>query len=74
MWEEYEEDWGAFDEEDIIESPTINQSDSQLDKAAIGENKSKGRKPNRIRIAMAGNAKGQSKLTVGNGGPLLEGK
>lgn len=39
---------GAFDEEEIIEIHTINQTDSQFVKASLGEKKSKGRKPNRV--------------------------
>lgn len=72
--EEDEDEWGCMDEEDIMEARTLEQSEPEWNKIHLGEKRSRGRKPNQVRIVMAGSAKGQCKLTVGKGITLLEGQ
>ncbi|XP_057850395.2 uncharacterized protein LOC131060950 [Cryptomeria japonica] len=71
---EEDDDWGWMDEEDIVEIQTIEQSKLTCTKIRIGEKRLRGRKSNQFKIAMAGSAKGQSKLTVGKGVTLPEGQ
>lgn len=63
-----------MDEEDILETRTIEKTELVCNKVHMGEKKSRGRKSNQFRIALAESAKGQSKLTVGKRVTLPEGQ
>lgn len=63
-----------MDEEDILETRIVEKTEPVCNKVHMGEKKSRGRKSNQVRIALAGSAKGQSKMIVAKGVTLPKGQ